>query len=75
MKKLFIYLLTGMLSTVSISCSNDFNDIKYEENTSYLDRFRNKVVIDSAYTYVGDSIYHSWLNIYNSTIDNRDTLS
>lgn len=72
MKRPLIYLLGGFILAITSSCSDEFDNINHGEETASFDRFNNRVVIDSAYTYIGDSIYNAWLNIYNSTIYNRD---
>lgn len=73
MKRILTYLFGGLLLLTTNSCSDELNNVTQEQKTASLARFNNRIVIDSAYTYIGDSIYNSWLNIYNSRIDNRNT--
>lgn len=72
MKKLLIYLFGGLLLAITNSCSSEYDDVNRKEEMASLPMFYNRVVIDSAYTYIGDSTYNSWLSIYNSAINNRD---
>lgn len=57
-------LLIG--SFLFFSCTNEFTEKQIEANTSLgLMKFENKITIDSAYTYQGDSLYMLWLKEYN----------
>lgn len=60
---------------ISYSCDNEIEDyppiIKKVESR----RESVKVVIDSTYTYPGDSIYNTWLYDYNTNIQNETTRS
>lgn len=74
MKKL-LFLLLGILPLMVItSCSEDADDIRDKEPVM-LQKLKNRIVIDSVYTYIGDSIYNSWLNIYNASISNKDNMT